>query len=61
VNEDPRITAVLRVMADDAFEVLNWARRQGFKREKQLDEVVNAYRKTLRETESAILLKERGV
>jgi hypothetical protein len=48
--------AVLRVMADDAFTVLNWARKQGMKREQQLDEVVKAYRKTLADTNSEITL-----
>lgn len=47
---DEEITAVLHVMADDAFEVLNWARRLGMKREKQIEQVVSAYRKTLKDT-----------
>lgn len=44
----------LRGLADDAFVVLNWARRLGFDRERQQAEVVKAfevrlgYRKTRR-------------
>lgn len=41
------IDLVLDTLADDAFVVLNWARRQGFKRDQQLNEVVAAYKKTL--------------
>lgn len=33
----------LRDLADDAFTVLNWARRMGFNREKQKTEVVKAF------------------
>ena len=33
----------LRELADDAFTVLNWARRNGFDRERQLAEVVKAF------------------
>lgn len=46
--------AVLAVMAEDAFEVLNWARRLGMKREQQLAQVVSAFKKTLYDTETAI-------
>ena len=34
-------------LAEDAFDVLNWARREGLKRDKQLEQVVEAYEKTL--------------
>jgi hypothetical protein len=51
---DSAAEAVLRVMAEDAFDVLNWARRMGLKRDQQLDEVVKAYRKTLADTEFSI-------
>lgn len=33
----------LRAMADDAFEVLNWARRHGMKRDQQVVEVTKAF------------------
>lgn len=46
---------VLRVMAEDAFEVLNWARREGMKKGQQLDQVVAAYRKTLSDTRARIV------
>jgi hypothetical protein len=39
--------ATLQAMAADAFEVLNWARRMGMKREQQEAEVVKAFRLTL--------------
>ena len=39
--------ALLFALAEDAFEVLNWARREGMKRDKQLEQVVEAYEKTL--------------
>lgn len=34
-------------LAEDAFEVGNWARRSGMKKPQQLDEMVKAFRKTL--------------
>jgi hypothetical protein len=44
----PPITdALLHALADDAFEVLNWARRMGMKRDQQQAEVVKAFRLTL--------------
>lgn len=44
----PRITeATLHALADDAFQVLNWARRMGMKRDQQQAEVVKAFRLTL--------------
>lgn len=33
----------LRALADDAFDVMNWARRNGMRRDQQLDEVVKAF------------------
>lgn len=33
----------LRDLADTAFMTMNWARRLGFGRERQLDEVVKAF------------------
>lgn len=39
--------ALLFHLAEDAFEVLNWARREGMKRDRQLEQVVEAYEKTL--------------
>lgn len=38
---------LLLAMADDAFVVLNWARREGMKKDQQLDQVVSAFEKTL--------------
>lgn len=38
--------SMLRALALDAFDVLNWARRLGMKKEQQLDQVVAAYRLT---------------
>jgi len=40
---------VLYDLADDAFVVLNWAKRMGFRKEQQLEETVKAMHKTLRE------------
>lgn len=37
-------------LAEDAFDVLNWARREGLKRDQQLEEVVAAFEQTLSET-----------
>jgi hypothetical protein len=48
-------------MAEDAFDVLNWARREGIegmKKDRQLQEVVSAYEKTLAETQATINLKD---
>jgi len=46
--DTPQITdATLHALADDAFEVMNWARRMGMKRDQQLSEVVKAFRLTL--------------
>ena len=44
--------AQLRQMARTAFNVLNWARREGFKKDQQLDEVVAGFKVDLREFES---------
>ncbi len=43
----------LRELADDAFVVLNWARRNGMGKERQIDEVVKAFEKTLGYSEPA--------
>lgn len=48
--------ALLFHLAEDAFEVLNWARREGMKRNQQLEQVVQAYEKTLRESGAQIEL-----
>lgn len=40
---------ILHALADDAFVVLNWARRQGLKRDQQKEQVMLAMRKTLTE------------
>ena len=41
-------------LAEDAFDVLNWARRIGLKRDQQLEQVVEAFEKTLTETKAKI-------
>lgn len=44
----PRLTTEqLRVLADAAFTIMNWARRQGFNREQQIDEVVKTFEVSL--------------
>lgn len=48
--------ALLFHLAEDAFEVLNWARREGFKRDKQLEQVVEACEKTL--TDNGYLIEQ---
>lgn len=40
-------TEQLRVLADAAFTILNWAKRQGLDRERQIDEVVKTFEVTL--------------
>ena len=45
-------------LAEDAFEVLNWARREGMKKDKQLEQVVAAYEKTLADTRATISMKD---
>jgi len=49
--------AVLKVMAEDAFEVLNWARREGMKKDQQLEQVVEAYTKTLADAKARLVLE----
>lgn len=49
---------ILFHLAEDAFDVLNWARREGMKRDRQLSEVVEAFRKTLGETSARIVLPD---
>ena len=49
--------ALLFHLAEDAFEVLNWARREGMKRDKQLEQVVEAYEKTLADNKVLIDVK----
>lgn len=46
--------ALLFHLAEDAFEVLNWARREGMKRNKQLEQVVAAFEKTIADTGATI-------
>lgn len=48
---------LLFLLAEDAFDVLNWARREGFKRDKQLAEVVEAFRKTLADANASIVCR----
>lgn len=47
---------LLFAMAEDAFDVLNWARREGMKKNEQLKEVVEAYEKTLADAGAKIEL-----
>jgi hypothetical protein len=42
---------LLHALADDAFAVLNWAKRMGFPKQQQIDETVKAFKKRLAETE----------
>ncbi len=37
----------LRELADDAFVVMNWAKRKGMRRDRQIDETVKAFEVTL--------------
>jgi hypothetical protein len=46
--------ALLFYLAEDAFDVLNWARREGMKKDRQLSEVVEAFRKTLTDAKAII-------
>lgn len=48
---------VLALMANDAFEVMNWARRQGLKRDEQVAQVVEAFKKTLSDTKAKLVLE----
>ena len=50
--------ALLFHLAEDAFEVMNWARREGMKRDKQLEQVVEAYEKTLADNHASVSLKD---
>ena len=43
----PDARPLLYELAEDAFDVLNWARREGMKKDRQLAEVVSAFEKTL--------------
>ena len=43
---------LLNDLANDAFEVLNWARREGLKRPQQIEQVVSAFKKRLAESEA---------
>jgi hypothetical protein len=47
-------------LAEDAFDVLNWARREGMKRDQQLQQVVEAFEKTLKESGAGIALPKQA-
>lgn len=47
-------------LAEDAFDVLNWARREGMKRDQQLKQVVEAFEKTLTESGASIALPKQA-
>jgi len=52
---EPRLTTEqLRVLADSAFTVLNWAKRQGFSREQQIAEVVRTFEVALGYREAVV-------
>ena len=57
MTDNDKCNAILRVMAEDAFDVLNWARREGMKRDQQLEQVVEAYKKTLADAEARLVLE----
>ncbi len=42
----------LREMATTAFDVLNWALREGMKKDQQLDQVVEGFKADLQEFET---------
>ena len=46
---------VLIKLANDAFEVLNWARRYGLKRDAQVNEVVEAFQKAMTDAKVKIV------
>lgn len=48
--------SLLFYLAEDAFEVMNWARREARKRDKQLEQVVEAYEKALADNRATIKL-----
>ncbi|MFN3261677.1 MAG: hypothetical protein ACE37J_14055 [Pikeienuella sp.] len=56
--EAPEVTAILQLMAEDAFDVLNWARRLGLKRDAQIEQTAAAFRKSLSDAGMAITVKE---
>lgn len=33
----------LRALADDAFTILNWAKRQGFNKDRQVEELIRTF------------------
>lgn len=49
---------ILFHLAEDAFEVMNWARREGMKKDKQLAQVVAAFEKTLTDTKTTITVAQ---
>ncbi len=49
----------LRELADDAFVVLNWAKRQGFNRDQQIDEVVKTFEVKLGYREASKIIEAR--
>jgi hypothetical protein len=44
----------LTTMANTAFDVLNWARRMGMKRDEQIEQLVKAFRVDAEERQRAI-------
>jgi len=54
---EDKVDDVLIALACDAFDVMNWARREGMKRDKQVEQVVEAFRKTLADTKAKIVLE----
>lgn len=57
-TEAPEVTAILELMAEDAFDVQNWARRIGLKRDAQIKQTASAFRKSLSDAGMVIIPKE---
>ncbi|WP_168247682.1 MULTISPECIES: hypothetical protein [unclassified Mesorhizobium] len=49
----------LRTLAEDAFTVLNWARRLGFNRDRQIDELVKTFEVSLEYRQPATTTEAR--
>ena len=49
--------AILLKLADDAFVVMNWARKHGMKRDAQITEAVAAFKKTLADERAEVVVR----
>jgi hypothetical protein len=45
-------------LAEDAFDVMNWARREGMNKTRQLEQVVEAFEKTLSDSAAILVTKD---